>query len=309
LTALQRITGKEPTMGDQSGEKILFETVWDSYFSNLRTRAKQWSINGARSVSTRLLDTFSGRDVLGLKPKDINVFIQHRQKQGVKSKTINNDLTYLRAALKYAVETGLLETPPLRIKLLRAPRKRVLPILSAEDIQNLLDHARDPYHGILLISAHTGFRLGETLHLTWDDVFWDEGKIAVRAKRGWEAKSYEERFVYVTKTVIKDLRKLRMKSLRKDASDYIFSTRTGNSIQENNVCRELRKVFKQAGLYQKGYPLTHWIRHSVCSRLLGGGIDVETVRQMMGHSQASTTLLYAQSSNERMKRASEILSL
>ena len=43
------------------------------------------------------------------------------------------------------------------------------------------------------------------------------------------------------------------------------------------------------------------------SRLLGDGVDVETVRQILGHSEASTTLLYAQSSDARMKSAADKL--
>ena len=78
----------------------------------------------------------------------------------------------------------------------------MLPILSPADILTLLNAASEPCRGILLISAHTGFRLGETLHLTWEDIFWEEGKLAVRAKDGWEAKSYEERAVYVSSAVI-----------------------------------------------------------------------------------------------------------
>ena len=308
LAALQKIAAKEEKVEGESGE-ILFEVVWNDYFANLRTRAKAWSICGASSVSARVLDFFSGKDVRELNLRDINAFIQHRQKQGVKSKTINNDLAYIRAALRYAVENGLLETLPLKVKLLRAPKKRVLPILSPEEILRLLEHAQDPYRGILLVCAHTGFRLGETLHLTWEDVFWTEGKLAIRAKHGWEAKSYEERAVFVTKAVVNYLRRLRLKSPFKGPKDYIFTTRNGTPIQENNACRAFRHIFKQADLYQKGFPLTHWIRHSVCSRLLGQGIDVETVRQLMGHSEASTTLLYAHSSNERMKRASQLLAL
>lgn len=127
--------------------------------------------------------------------------------------------------------------------------------------------------------------------------------MAVRAKDGWHAKSYEERAVYVSAAVIEDLRIRRKGS----ESPYVFASKARTPINEHNACRGLRKVFQDAGLYQKGFPLTHWIRHSVCSRLLGEGVDIETVRQIMGHADASTTLLYAQSSDERMKQASAVL--
>jgi len=227
----------------------------------------------------------------------------------VKPKTINADLAYLRAILNHGVQVGLLESLPVRIRLLKAPRKRVLPILQPEDIRSLLKHASEPYYGILLISAHTGFRLDETLHLTWGDVLWKEGKLAITGKNGWESKSYQERAVYVALEVLTYLKRVRIGSRFKHSQDYVFSTRNRTPVSVTNACRRFRKVFAQAGLYQKGMPLTHWIRHSVASRLLGEGCDVETVRQILGHADASTTLLYAHSSDERMKRASEVLSI
>jgi site-specific recombinase XerD len=80
-------------------------------------------------------------------------------------------------------------------------------------------------------------------------------------------------------------------------------------ISRDNACREIRKVFERAGLDQKGRPCLHWVRRSVCSTLLGEGVDVESVRQQMGHASIMTTQLYAYTSEEGMKRASRALDL
>ena len=284
---------------------LTVDQVLEAYLSHLRVRAKQRSVKGAESCSRKLLEWFGGADATKLRSKDIDAFVKHRTGEGVKPKTVNGDLAVLRAALRYGVDARLIPELPIKVRLLRVGRKRILPILSAEDIRNLLGHSWDPYYGVILVAAHTGFRLSEILHLTWSDVFFDELRLAVRAKQGWEAKSYEERAVYVPTTVIEYLRR------RKTAASgsYVFGTSNDRPISPSNACRALRKIWKRAGLYEPGVPMTHWIRHTACSRLLGEGVDVETVRRIMGHSDAATTLLYAQSSDERLRAAAVKLNL
>jgi len=116
--------------------------------------------------------------------------------------------------------------------------------------------------------------------------------------------------VYVPETLLAYLKTRWEKSPFQGVADYIFATSNGTPLGTHNVCRAMRGVFKRAGLYRKGVPLTHWIRHSVCSRLLGEGVDVETVRQILGHADATTTLrYYAHTSEERMRSASSKLRL
>jgi hypothetical protein len=92
------------------------------------------------------------------------------------------------------------------------------------------------------------------LFLALRSVFEPEGELAVTAKRGWQAKSYEERAVYVPKNLLNYLRRLRLKSRFKDAEDFIFATRNRTPISVHNACRGMRIIFKRAGLYQKATP-------------------------------------------------------
>jgi integrase len=179
--------------GEEASSGILLDSLAEDYLAHLRTRAKSKSVEVAESSARRLLAHFDGRDVRKLTLAQLDSFVQARRRGGIKAVTINGDLITLRAILNHALRVGLLDSLPLRIRLLKAPKKRVLPILSTDDLRKLLGHASEPYYGILFICAHTGFRLRETLHLTWSDVLSDEGKLAVTSKDGWESKTYEER--------------------------------------------------------------------------------------------------------------------
>jgi site-specific recombinase XerD len=91
----------------------------------LSIRAKKRSVEVAASSLRRLTESFNGKDMTRLAINEVNAFIRSRQQDGVKPGTINGDLVALRAALNFAAEARLLEKVPVKVKLLRAPKKRV----------------------------------------------------------------------------------------------------------------------------------------------------------------------------------------
>ncbi|HME69737.1 MAG TPA: tyrosine-type recombinase/integrase [Myxococcota bacterium] len=194
----------------------------------------------------------------------------------------------------------MLKEMPFRVTLLKVPRKRVLRILSKEEVHLLIETAKHPYRGILLVAANTGFRIDEILHLTWNDIFWDEDRIAVTGKAGWTLKSYQERSCYVSHEVMDYLREHR------NRSQWVFVNRRGKPLKVEPACNRIRAVFQRCGLYRRGIS-THLIRHSVCSHLLGNKVDLETVRVIMGHASIQTTQGYAHTTDDRMKKAVQAL--
>jgi integrase len=246
--------------------------------------------------------------VCSLTQDDLDRFVRARLAT-VKPKTVNGDLIILRALLNQAVDDGKIEASPFRVKLLRAPRKKEVQALTKAQIGRLLEHAHDPYYGIVLVAASTGFRASEILHLQWSDVRFSERQLSITSKPGWTSKSYEERVVYVGDRVIKYLEDRRSHSSFSEERDWVFSSARGTPLDAHRVCRNVRKVFQSAGLYRPGQGTLHLIRHSVATRLLQEGVDLETVREILGHSLLSTTALYIHSTNEAKRRAAKRLQL
>ncbi len=120
--------------------------------------------------------------------------------------------------------------------------------------------------------------------------------ISVTAKEGWSPKSYEERSVYASDRVISYLRKRKLQV----KSKWVFPNSNGLPLDPFRTTRWIRRVFERAGLYVPGANTLHRIRHSVASTLLGEGVDLETLRQVMGHADGATTMLYTHTSDERM---------
>ncbi len=283
-------------------EKLPLRSVLEAYCRGQIARSKFSSIQQAEVASGHLIRILGNLDVHELSAADVDRFILLRRRE-VADRTVNSNLTYLRAALNYAVASGVLEKLPVRIKLLRVAKKRSLRLLADTDFQKLLKNAQEPYYGLILVLSTTGFRISEAVNLTWRDVYWDQGKLAVTAKKNWSPKSYQEREVYVPTSVINYLKS----RFEQSSTPYVFADNRGRVLRKQAACVNLRKLFERCGLYSKGTPLSHWIRHTVCSRMLGAGMDIETVRTIMGHADASTTMLYAHTDSERLKKSTEVL--
>ena len=76
-----------------------------------------------------------------------------------------------------------------------------------------------------------------------------------------------------------------------------------------NVSRAVRRVFEHAGLYESQNSVLHLIRHTVATRLVTSGVDLETARDVLGHADVSTTALYLRNSNQRKKAAAAKLAI
>ncbi len=255
------------------------------------------------------------RSVYGLTETDLDGFILARRKEGVRDKTINGDLIILRAVLNHAVAVALIPEVPFKIRLLKVPRKRHRKILSREELRHLLDCASKVsdkrLYGILLIAMHSGFRNGEILHLRWSDLDPVELSLRVTGKPdvGWSSKSHQERTVFVAREVIEWLARWRADTEWPKDGHWIFSTKSGRPMSVTNVSRAIRGVFESAGLYEPQNAVLHLIRHTVATRLLTSGVDLETTRDVLGHADVSTTALYLHSSDQRKRAAGAKLAI
>ena len=115
--------------------------------------------------------------------------------------------------------------------------------------------------------------------------------------------------MFVAREVFAWLAPWRTQSEWSQGSHWIFATRSGRPMSVTNVSRAVRRVFEDAGLYESQNAVFHLIRHTVATRLLAGGVDLETTRDVLGHADVSTTALYLHSSDQRKKAAAAKLAI
>jgi integrase len=113
--------------------------------------------------------------------------------------------------------------------------------------------------------------------------------------------------VFITADVADDLRRYRMTARCRDDSDWIFQgRRPGDRWMWPSTA--IREAFQAAGIYEPG-KLTHCVRHSVATLMLQQGVDLETVRSILGHADVSTTSRYLHAVDDRKRVAAGVVGL
>src|SRR5699024_1177310 len=138
-------------------------------------------------------------------------------------------------------------------------------------------------------------RLSEVANVKLDDIDKQNMSVTVIGKGN------KERIVYLSFKCLYHLNKYL--SSRNDDCEYLFTTerRPYRQVGNRAIQREITKLNKDVKLSNKLTP--HVLRHTLANNLLNNGADLADVQAILGHEDPSTTLVYAQVSEERKRRA------
>ena len=251
-----------------------------------------------------------------------------RLQNGIKPITLNRDLAPLKTALSRAVDWGFLtESPLVRLKPLSVDKSPLVRYLSEDEERRLrkalierehkLKRARasanrwrqqhgyrvklelteryfaDHLQPMVLLSLNTGLRKGELGALNWLDVDLDGRTIVVR---GDDSKSGQTRVVPLNDEARAVLTHWRAQRRRQE--ELVFpGLRPGSPM---DVARSWTSLRKQASLVDFRW---HDLRHSFASKLAMRGVDLNTIRELLGHASLAMTLRYAHLAPEHKMEA------
>jgi integrase len=249
-----------------------------------------------------------------------------RLKAETKRATVNRDVGALRAALNKAVTWGLLKGSPLAsVKPYRVDSKAIVRYLSADEEINLRaalagrDEERrrerdsanawrrargydelptfgtytDHLTPIVLLAINTGLRRGELFRLNWRDVSLDRALLTVR---GEGAKSGQTRHVPLNSEAIEVLRTwaasrattaLRITTGR---AVLVYPAADGDDVALEDIKKGWARLLRAAKIEAFRF---HDLRHHFASRLVQAGVDLNTVRELLGHADIKMVLRYA----------------
>ena len=212
-----------------------------------------------------------------------------KRSAGLKDTTINHHLTTFVKCLRCALEWGRISALPKVTKIRTAPPP--FDFLTPQESEHLLSYARErepAWRDMILLALRTGMRRGEILGLQWEDVDIDRGKITVRKSlvRGILSCPKNYRFRYLPMT--QELRDMLLR--RRKRSGFVFQAETGGASAKSTIDRNLTRICRQAGMRH-----VHWhvFRHTFASQLVGAGMPITVVKELMGHSDIKMTMRYA----------------
>jgi integrase len=228
----------------------------------------------------------------------------------VKARTVNIELNFISASLKTANEWNI-KAPDIKIKRLREEKK--LPrYFSNTETASMLQHASAYQKQIIIISIFTGLRISELLHLKWENIDFDRNIIQILNDADFKTKTRKDRVIPLHSAIKSYL--LYLKDHFIDSKTDTISSRT-SSQRKYVICNTLgnpvKSVRKAFSSLLKKLNITdaslHTLRHTFASICVMNNIDLYTIKEFLGHTQITTTEIYAHISQDFMKKNIEKL--
>jgi integrase len=164
-----------------------------------------------------------------------------------------------------------------------------LRFLSIEETKKFLSACPPDLYPIYFTFLNTGMRKAELENLEWDDIDFKRRKIQIRRKEFWQPKT-GEREIPISGQLDEILQQLKDKNDREIKSNFVFPDKGGGKIK-TKLRRKLIQIARQAGI--DGLTKIHTLRHTFASHLVMQGVNLPTVKKLMGHSDIQTTMIYA----------------
>lgn len=245
-----------------------------------------------------------------LKGIDINIkmvddntirnYIKYMYEKEYSKKTISQHISTLRTFYKYLIDNNIIKEDPTT--LISNPKldKRLPHALSVNEVESLLTKPdknttlglRDAL--ILEMLYSTGVRVSELVNIKLIDINYSNRSIKILGKGS------KERYVLYGSpcAILLDsyLAKSRS-SLDKNNSIYLFLNSNGGHI----TARSIRDIINKYDYDINGSISPHTLRHTFATHMLNEGADLRSVQELLGHENLSTTQIYTQVSNERLR--------
>lgn len=233
-------------------------------------------------------------DVSKITATNLTSYVLFLEKEGRAASTISRSIASIKALFDYLFHEGIIEKDISRV--LKAPKieKKIPEILTVEEVNLLLDQPEEKSQkgirdkAMLELLYATGMRVSELLHLKVEDlnlpmgyVVCHEGNKERVVPFGKEAKKALERYV----------NEARNGMLGEEEREFLFVNCSKSGMSRQGFWKLLKIYASRAGIEKEITP--HTLRHSFAAHLVENGADLKSVQEMLGHSDISTTQIYA----------------
>ena len=269
----------------------LFELIAD--YTRLHAQGKK-SFKSSFEVSLKTIAAFFGNVYLrDITVKHIEEYRDAQKKAGLSDGTINRRMACLKGMFNKAIAWDLADTNPVKkVKFKKETNQRIRYLEEAE-LTKLLENSSPRLQAIIKFAVNTGMRKGEIQKMKWQDVDIEKNMITIP-----ETKNGYIRYVPINQTV----RDVLISVPKHKDSPFVFGDkRTGKPYN-------FRKAFQTA---LENSEITdfrfHDLRHTFASYLAMRGVDLNTIRELLGHRSIAMTLRYSHLSKDHKMRAVTVL--
>jgi len=247
-------------------------------------------------------EMFGEKEVSGISAPVIRSWLAGLKENKISSRTINRKISSLKSFFKYLVRTGILEKTPMNGIISPKSGKRLPVYVAEKDMELLTQHVEFPdnWQGktdrlLIQIFYQTGMRLSELVYLKNEQLDLNAALIKVHGKGN------KERIIPVGGELVNAMRLYiseKNESGRTGGETLLVNSR-GKKLYPKYAWLAVKKYLSLVTTVSKKSP--HVLRHSFATHLMNHGADLNSVKELLGHSSLAATQLYTHNSIEKLR--------
>jgi len=249
-------------------------------------------------------DNFEQESIERVNYSQIRSWIVSLVDADISNVSVNRKMASLKAFYKFLLKTKQIEVSPmLKHKALKTPKiiqipfseKELTDLMSAIDNPVGFEEVRDKL--VVDLFYTTGMRRAELIYLMKSNVDLSSNVVKVLGKRN------KERIIPILPIIVEQFGmylKERSQLEKIVDEDYFFISRKGLKLSESFVYRLINSYFSKVSEKVKKSP--HVLRHTFATHLLNNGADLNSVKELLGHSSLASTQVYTHNSLAELKK-------
>lgn len=278
--------------------------VFISYLHNVKKTSENTELSYKRDLEkVRNYMKDQGIDeVRKITVTNLNSYILNLEKNDFKAATVSRNIASIKAFYHFMYKEGMVKEDISEV--LKAPKieKKIPDILSMSEVVRLLEQPKgnSPKEirdkAMLELLYATGIRVTELISLKVSDVNLQMGFIICKDANkervipfGTEARNALIRYLDGTREAM----------LNNPESDILFANCSGLSMSRQGFWKLIKFYARKAEITADITP--HTLRHSFAAHLVENGADLRSVQEMLGHSDISTTQIYANMNHNKLR--------
>jgi integrase/recombinase XerC len=250
-----------------------------------------------------LKNEFGSISIQGINSAFVRSWLASLKSNRLSSKSINRKISVLKSFFKFQLRTGVLEEMPLTNIVLPKNKKRLPVFVEQKDTNNLFSQIEFPgdWKGqtdklLLAIFYNTGMRLNELVNLKESNIDYKGKLIKVLGKGN------KERIIPVSPELsngMKEYAQNKKKLFEKYDHTYLLVDKSGKKLYGKYVYLAVKKYLSVVTTLDKKSP--HVLRHTFATHLTNNGADLNSVKELLGHSSLAATQIYTHNTIEKLK--------
>lgn len=286
---------------------MLFEEAIKLFLENCKALDRRDSTIHSYQLYLTKFDDFISEEynrplmVDEVKPEDLQRFMfQKYNPKDYSSSVRHNIITAFKSLYSYLDRKGYCENKGKLINSEKVNTNERETISEIEFRKVVIQIKTPTARAVLYTLYYAGLRIQEALNLKLEDVDLEEEVFHIK-----DTKNKEDRTIPINNKLKKILEDYRNFGREDRNTDNFFSTYPLGQICPQQINKHLRKALQKAGIEKR--ITAHNLRHSFASNLVQRGVDVITLRTLLGHKNLRTTSIYCHTSLDELQEAVDVL--